>query len=328
MAQHGLAIAVAVAAACILLFKRHYYGGGSVAERTQMGACGRKSYLGVVRAGENQLIKWHWGDHTDWVPTEATLPEEPVIVSPDTPLYGICRDGESDGAVWVKDDWLHFVWQDSYAWGTYKYSYDRVPLEMEGNPPLAASGRPGFRGIWWAGDNKIYMMHSGGYNDWAQDVVELQNDVPIKRGDKLYAWSRGSEADGIVWPGDGVLNILYHDDTDWDTWHHTVVDATVQPSTLLASCGRTGWYGIWWAAPSGDKINVMHAGAHTDWELTPGELEPTVSVSTHTPLSAICVNGQYDGVAWQYGGDMHHLYESSPDFGTWTYESYAMKADD
>lgn len=292
----------------------------------QLGACGRKTYFHTLSASQGKLIKWHWGDHTQWIPKEVEIPaDEDVMVSPDTALYGVCRDDESDGAVWVENGYLHFVWQDHSQWGTYKYSYDTVPENMDDNTPLAASGRLGFQGVWWAGDRQIYFMHMGGYNDWERQVHLIENEVPIQKGDRLYSWSRGSEADGLVWPGSGALNVLYHESEDWDTWKSFTVEAELTPSTLLASCGRAGFYGIWWAAPSGDRIRMLHAGTHTDWEATYVELDNVVSVTTDTPLGALCAEGQYDGIAWKHAGKMHHLYETSPNFGTWVYDTYEIE---
>lgn len=292
-----------------------------------LGACGRNSYLGVIRPGQGHLVRWHWGQHTNWLKQEAKIPDEPVLVSPGTPLYGICRDGESDGAVWVKGGFLHFVWQDKSQWGTYKYSYDYAPEGVNDNTPLSATGRVGFQAVVWAGDREMMFMHMGGYNKWKPHVVPLYIDLQISPGDIVHAWSRGNDADGIVWAGNGILNCLYHEAEDWEAWKLNIVDADITQATPLAACGRTGFYAIWWASPAGDKIRLLHAGPHTGWDLTYGELEPTVAITPTTQLSALCAEDQFDGVAWEHDGKRHILFEADPSFGAWIYETHPIEGE-
>merc|ERR1712061_327164 len=100
-------------------------------------------------------------------------------------------------------------------------------------------------------------MQAGVFNDWSFDATELEPEVPVLPGTKLYAWSRRGEADGVVWPSDGQVHMVYHDVLDWNQWTYVAFEMPVISNTPMAACGRIGYYGVFW--PGDGQINLMYA---------------------------------------------------------------------
>lgn len=192
---------------------------------TPLAAAGRPGYLSVWWAGEGMVMRKHWGHHNDWEPQDDWVPT-PVPVAPGTRLYGFSRAGEHDGVVWAGDGEVHHLYHDSLAWDAFKHEvFPQAGVSPD--TPLAACGRTGWLGVFWAQEERVHMLEWGVHNGWVPTHVPLAPDVRILPGMPLHAMCRDGEYSGVVWTGFGQTHHLYQDHLAWGLWkyeHLSVLD--------------------------------------------------------------------------------------------------------
>jgi hypothetical protein len=311
---------------------------------TPLAAVGRPGYLSIWWAADGRVVRKHLGEHNGWVPQDEVM-EPPVPILAGTPVYAFARSGEHDGVIWAGEGEIHQLHHDLLDWSTFHYS--AMPqLGITPVTPLAACGRPGWLGVFWAGDAKIHLKHWGAHTDWVPIDVELPPVVDATPGMQLAAMCRDDEYNGVVWDLSGQTYHLYEDHLSWGEWKYdsitgqlSGVSESVAPPPLqavadpalsaalanvaftpMAAAGRSGFLSMYWAGH--EKVLIKHWGAHSNWAPIEEQLAPTVKIAPGTPLYAMSRTDEYSGVVWASDGQLHHLYMDATAWGEWKYDTW------
>jgi hypothetical protein len=315
---------------------------------TPLAAVGRPGYLSVWWAADGRIIRKHMGEHNGWEPQDEIM-EPPVPILAGTPVYAFARSGEHDGVVWAGDGEIRQLYHDHQSWGEFQYSAIPTP-GITPLTPLAACGRPGWLGVFWAGNAKIHLKHWGVHTGWVPIDAELPPVVEAMPGMLLSAMCRDHESNGVVWDLSGQTYHLYEDFLSWGEWKYESVTALLNahvhedklPSlppqravadpaltaaladfafTPSAAAGRTGYLSMYMAGQ--ERVLIRHWGAHSNWAVLDEQLAPTVGIAPGTPLYAMSRTDEYSGVVWASEGQLHHLYMDWTAWGDWKYDSWA-----
>mmetsp|Transcript_52052 Transcript_52052/g.135523 ORF Transcript_52052/g.135523 Transcript_52052/m.135523 type:complete len:282 (-) Transcript_52052:135-980(-) len=210
-------------------WRYHSWESPGITRDTPLGACGRRGYLAVFWAGTDKVFRTHWGEHNDWAPEVDVL--EPFPITPGTNVYAFSRTHEHDGIVWAGDQVVHHLFQDASSWGSFRYEALPQP-GVTSTTPLAACGRPGWMGVFWAGSSQINVMHWGWHNGWLPETTPLSVAVESVPGMPLYAMCRDDGYNGVVFEGVGKTQHLYEDFTAFGTWQYEHLSPAWIPPAL------------------------------------------------------------------------------------------------
>jgi len=190
---------------------------------TPLSATGNVGFNSVWWAGNRQVFFQHMGHHNNWIPEIAGLHID-VPIWPGARLYAFSRSGEHNGVFWSIDGELHHVFHNISSWVDFHHeSYPQ--RELTPHTPLAACGRPGWHGVFWAGHSRIHLKSWSNATRWEPVTKAVPLAVKIEPGQRLAAMCRDGEFSGVIWDVNGTTHHVFEDIADGGKWNYETVVA-------------------------------------------------------------------------------------------------------
>lgn len=195
----------------------------SVTPATPLAATGQPGFLSVWWAGPGQVRFLHMGSHNDWNAEVVNL-HLTVPIDIGRKVYAFSRSGEHNGIFWGGDGMIHHVFHNSSNWVDFKHE-KYAQAEITPHTPLAACGRPGWHGVFWAGRSRIHLKYWDSANEWRPENETIPVAVKVEPGTRLSAMCREGEFSGVLWDVADKTHHLYQDLLDGGKWRYEHVEA-------------------------------------------------------------------------------------------------------